>query len=218
LEDSSKRDIKGRFVKGQHYNRATEFKKGQIPGNYKDGRTLNKRCIDCGTKIDYKATRCIPCLTKTKIGRRPSEKAFQKYREWRLAHPRMQRMVEKDGYVVVYKPDHHYHDRYGYVKEHRLVYEEYHKCCLLSWILIHHKNRNRSDNRIENLEPMTQPKHTSHHFTKDMSDRKCSDCGNNKTRGYWRNGVMAYGWYKDGMGGFICKNCYEVRLRLTSRS
>ncbi len=210
MEESTKRDIKGRFVKGQHYNRKTEFKKGNA-GHFIDGRTLNKKCIDCGIRIDYKATRCISCLSKLKEGKPLPPKAHEKAKEWRINHPKQQRILEKDGYVIVYKPDHHYCDHEGYVKEHRIVYETYYKCCLLPWILIHHKNKNRSDNRIENLEPMTAPKHTAHHFRKDMSDRVCSNCGNNKTRGYWRNGIIAWGWYKDGKGGFLCKNCYETR-------
>jgi len=64
-----------------------------------------------------------------------------------------------DKYKHILKPDHHFADSKGYVAEHRLVYEEYYKCCLLSDGVIHHVNGNKLDNRIENLEGMTKTQH-----------------------------------------------------------
>lgn len=40
--------------------------------------------------------------------------------------------------------------RYKY-KEHRLVYEQFHKLCLLPWAEVHHVNGNTLDNRPDNL-------------------------------------------------------------------
>jgi len=48
-----------------------------------------------------------------------------------------------------------------WVREHRILYEEYHKCCLLSWSHIHHINGNKRDNRKENLEGMTHSQHST---------------------------------------------------------
>lgn len=64
-----------------------------------------------------------------------------------------------NGYRFILNPDHHLADSKGYVTEHRLNYEKYHKCCLLSWAAIHHINENKLDNTIENLEGMTQKQH-----------------------------------------------------------
>jgi hypothetical protein len=67
------------------------------------------------------------------------------------------------GYIYLWKPDHHFADVDGYVREHRLVYEEYHKCCLLRWAIIHHINEDTKDNRIENLQVVSNREHPGIH-------------------------------------------------------
>jgi hypothetical protein len=77
------------------------------------------------------------------------------------------RHIDKHGYVLVYAPNHHsvqskneqrgklsegYFRKAVYVREHRLVMEQYLGRQLLDTEVVHHKNGNRQDNRIENLE------------------------------------------------------------------
>lgn len=67
------------------------------------------------------------------------------------------------GYVLVRKPEHpKCHNKTGYVFEHRLVFEEFYKCCLLDWVDIHHKNGDKTDNRKDNLMALIHGEHSRH--------------------------------------------------------
>ena len=67
------------------------------------------------------------------------------------------------GYVLVkLQPDDSFYDmtdKWGYVLEHRLVVAKSLGRNLKSWEIIHHKNHIRTDNRIENLQLMSDGKH-----------------------------------------------------------
>lgn len=71
------------------------------------------------------------------------------------------RMVEKDGYIRIYKPDHPRGKRKGYVAEHILVWEQVHNCFLPKGWVIHHLNGIKTDNRPENLIAMKRSEHTN---------------------------------------------------------
>ena len=109
-----------------------------------------------------------------------------------------------DGYIQIWNPTHHFTDCNGYVMEHRLVYEEFHKCCLLSWVDIHHINRIKDDNRPENLEGMTKGEHTTTHQRSIPPDRTCYICNSPKT--YMRSTNAQ--WYRHH-DGFLCQHCYR---------
>ena len=139
---------------------------------------------------------------------------FKPYR--REKHYKWKNGRRKHGkYMGLLKPDHPFHDNSGYVLEHRLIYEEYHKCCLLPWIDIHHINHNPQDNRIENLQPMTRPEHSRYHNLKILEERRkeinkriCSYCGSNKTPFHKKE--RYYIWYvnpKDKTK-WLCNKCY----------
>ena len=61
------------------------------------------------------------------------------------------RYKSKDGYIRIYKPDHLYANKKGYVLEHRLVLEQHLGIMLDPKWVVHHINHIRDDNRIENL-------------------------------------------------------------------
>lgn len=57
---------------------------------------------------------------------------------------------DKSGYIMIYKPEHPYGSS-GYIREHRLVIEEYLGRYLKPTEIVHHINGVKNDNRLENL-------------------------------------------------------------------
>lgn len=76
--------------------------------------------------------------------------------------------AREDGYLMVLSKSHPNRNKKGYVFEHILVMEKYLGRFLKTGETIHHKNRNRRDNRIENLHLCSTPgEHQSIHAMED---------------------------------------------------
>jgi transposase-like protein len=108
----------------------------------------------------------------------------------------------RDGwYILVYLPNYPRTNYRGYILEHIVVYETFNKCCLLSWVILHHKDGNRQNNNISNLEPMTRDVHARlHNEIEDMNLQfkdRCV-CG---SRYIFKNGI------RGDRQTFTCGNC-----------
>ena len=62
------------------------------------------------------------------------------------------KIIDKSGYVLLKDNSHPFCNSGGYVREQRLVMEKHLGRYLTATEVVHHKNKIRNDNRIENLE------------------------------------------------------------------
>lgn len=76
------------------------------------------------------------------------------------------RIANQAGYICVYSPSHPYRTKEGYVMEHRLVMEKKLGRYLKPTEIVHHKDGDKSNNRISNLEYIqTKGEHVRRHFS-----------------------------------------------------
>jgi hypothetical protein len=123
-----------------------------------------------------------------------------------------------DGYIHIRVPKHPFADAQGFVREHRLVYEMDKKCVLLPWTQVHHINEKRDDNRINNMEIITNADHCGLHIRKRLIMRYCPLCGKEfKTHPHKKIGRLCRQCYKldwqrkhrDGKSGFYFTDAEE---------
>ena len=120
-------------------------------------------CVDCGKE------RWV-CFVKGNPDNFKCHKCANKYN----GHDRWKNHVPSNKFYtyVQIEPDNFYYPmvksnknrlKGGVVKEHRLVMAKSLGRCLASWEFVHHKNGDRRDNRLENLELTTNGAHTIAH-------------------------------------------------------
>lgn len=195
--------------------------RGKPSNNFKNGNYIDGKGVSCYNCLDKSWIIECKCECGEILTRRDSR---GRYREYEYNHHSKGsdnyfwtkgRYQNDKGYIFIWKPNHPKCNNQGYVLEHRLVYEEYHKCCLLPWIEIHHKNEITSDNRIENLKPVTHKEHMQIHMTGnqirkgsglDRSNTFCSQCNSKET---YINKKGRPVWFNDGNGGNLCNRCYN---------
>lgn len=84
------------------------------------------------------------------------------------------------GYILVRRPEHPQATKRGYIMEHRLVMEKMIGRHLEKGEVVHHKNKNKSDNRKRNLELMTKYQHDC--LPKPKNPLVCPKCGHTIAR------------------------------------
>lgn len=129
-------------------------------------------CVVCHTKVPYKSQWSIDHL-KTKMCRKCFMMNYPKREKaWRWKGGKI---ITTKGYIRVLNREHPYANRMGYVLEHRLIMEEYLGRYLERNEVVHHKNRDKKDNRIENLEVLTPSDHSKRH-NKERRIETCKIC------------------------------------------
>ena len=69
------------------------------------------------------------------------------------------RRFDKNGYVILWMPEHPNSTKDGYVREHRYVMEQHLGRLLERRELVHHLNHQKNDNRLENLQVVSHAEH-----------------------------------------------------------
>lgn len=124
-------------------------------------------CQDCGKKRwvllrngKPQSERCHPCGAK--VGGSVKSAHYRGKDHW---HWNGGRSVTKLGYVEVWvdpsDPFYSMAGKDGYVLEHRLIMARHLGRCLDYSETVHHRNRNKQDNRIANLELLNRSDHSS---------------------------------------------------------
>ena len=85
------------------------------------------------------------------------------------------RITTQKGHICVFRPDHHLAESSGYVREHRLVWEEANGRRLKTGQVVHHIDGNPGNNAPENLAAMSANEHSKLHNSSPERRRQISD-------------------------------------------
>jgi hypothetical protein len=133
------------------------------------GHVTTRTCPSCGGPKDYYAKACRGCSPKQRplLGKKGA------------AHPTWKggQAVDRDGYIRTYAPDHPWPRRGGYVLEHVRVMEIHLGRRMRRTEAVHHKDHDRQNNDLSNLEVLERGQHSSHHRKLDSHLRERDKSG-----------------------------------------
>jgi len=96
----------------------------------------------------------------------------------------IQKLVKKGDYVYAVVPEHPNATKRGYVLHHRIVMENLLNRLLTVDEIVHHKDENKKNNNIANLELMSRADHQRLHASTGITyvTLVCAECGSNFTK------------------------------------
>lgn len=128
---------------------------------------------------------------------------------------------DKDGYWLIYKPDHPNRNSRNKVFLHRLIYEDYlsiifdESMYLPEGSEIHHINEDKEDNSLINLKYMdTRKEHRQEHSI-NYDGIKCKTCGTSETSIRKDNGRPR--WIGDELSGYNCELCEKKKYYIDNK-
>lgn len=92
---------------------------------------------------------------------------------------KIQKSIRKGDYLYALVPDHPRSTKNGYVLYHRIVMENHLGRLLTTKEVVHHLNGDKHDNRIENLQVLSNEEHGRLHHQSNLSTLvrlKCPNC------------------------------------------
>jgi hypothetical protein len=121
--------------------------------------TDSRICPKCGGKKNHYARTCQKCAPP-RLGHKGLK--GQNHPAWKGGT-----MLDRDGYLKRYMPEHPWPRKGGYVREHVRIMELHINRQIMPTEIVHHKDHDITNNALENLELLTKSEHSRYHRALD---------------------------------------------------